>query len=198
MVSEDREYQLEAKGFQLVGEFMSNWAALEAEIDEGLGRISRMGPLVSLALRTQLSFRDKVDLFQHLTSNYTQNDTEKEIVKSFLKSIRNLSSTRNTIVHSVFWMDDNSSIIFSKSKMNEGNLKFQELTITESEFDDIFDTITQLIENVRSATDSAVRRRDETERESDFLVSFTLPVKEVNDAEKSGLGALFQLLTKSE
>jgi hypothetical protein len=95
-------------------------------------------------------------------------------------------------------MEENSSVVFSKSQMNEGNLKFRELSISETEFENLFEKIKSLKLSINTAAQSAAEYRASSENRSSSVVSFTLPVERIGDAQSSGLGALFQLFSRSD
>jgi hypothetical protein len=198
MASERRLNQLEEKCFQLVGEFMGQWALLESAIDDGISEISRMGAIENIALRTQLSFQNKIDLLQYLIVTFTQESKDKQERKDLCSRIRAISTIRNTIVHSLFWSNDDGSINFSKSQKSKGEFKIDKKVISEREFYDIFDQIDREIDLInRKSAESAIFRKT-LESELKPAWSFTIPVERMEDASQSGLGALLQFIAQSE
>jgi hypothetical protein len=182
----------------LVGEFLSQWALLESALDEGLSIISRMGAIETVALRTQLNFRNKIDLFQHLIVTLTDLDDEKQTRKGICDEVRRLSFIRNMIVHSLFSPEyspeGHIGVRFFKNQKSKDGFKVDEKVIYENEFYDIFGSIDTLIESIdsKSAESSGFRMMMAQERKR--LLSFTIPVDKMGDAGQSGLGALFQLI----
>jgi hypothetical protein len=198
MTKEHGEDQLDDKCFQLVGEFLSQWALLESALDEGLSIISRMELIETIALRTQLNFRNKIDLFQQLIVTLTDSDEEKQVRKGICENIRSLSSTRNMIVHSLFSAEYSSDgqigVRFFKSKKDKEGFKIDEKVIDEDNFYEIFDSIDNLIELVNTKSTEASGFRMMMAQENKRVLSFTIPVEKMGDAGQSGLGALFQLI----
>ena len=198
MVRKHSEDQLDHKCFQLVGEFLSQWALLESALDEGLSIISRMELIETIALRHQLNFSNKLDLFKHLIVTLTDSDQEKIIRRELCEEIRRVSFGRNMIVHSLFSPENSSGgdvgIRFFKNHKNKEGFTVEDKVIYESEFYEKFELIDDLIEKINSTSAESSGFRMKMAQEKKRILSFTIPVDKMGDFSQSGLGALFQLI----
>jgi hypothetical protein len=90
------------RAYRLVGKFMSDWAFLEYELNQGIRRLADLGTLETVAITANMQVRDKIHALKTLLNLFHPEDDAADI-DSLMTKIGNMAGDRNTLAHTMFY-----------------------------------------------------------------------------------------------
>jgi hypothetical protein len=124
---------------RLIGEFMFNWAALEAEMNRAVRSLFHLEYWEGMIITANIQLRDKAHIIKCAVEWYSGLHTKewREEAKALLKDILDMNSnSRNLVAHNQFFpAEDRDGIEFYKvtarDRLNVPSIQWREKDIAE-------------------------------------------------------------------
>jgi hypothetical protein len=175
----------EERCWRLVGKFMSYWAMLESELNEGVHTLCKLSGLEAYAVTSNMGVRDKIHTVRtmlHVWSSHHEEALASN--KALMNKIADRSSDRNLVAHTHF-VPHAKGVRFLEIRA-KGEIKVPKTVWPVAEFErrnnEMFSLKTQLRRAVREAI---ARRRKVEELPLNLFAAGLQPT--------TGLGALSAL-----
>ena len=149
------------RAFELVGQFMWNWAGLEERVNNGYRRLFRLTGVEGYMATANLTLRDKIHAIRTVVHWYCQRQGEWAVqADKDLRAIIDMSSERrNVAAHNRFLPHASGGVEFITIKA-KGKFSVPDVIWTPEDFEAIEDEIERLSKRVGSIVGHAVISRN--------------------------------------
>lgn len=147
------------QGFQLVGEFMFYWAALEQAVNRGLSTLLDLGNLEGAIVEANMQWRDKIHALRTCVNLWPFGSEEWGAnADKFLVKLGGMSGIRNIVAHTLFVPRKDGGVKFYVTQA-KGKLAWPELVWSTKQFQTHFRAMREATEELGYIIDCVASER---------------------------------------
>lgn len=125
---------IEVQAAFLIGNFLSHWSLLEAQINRALGEALGLSDLQRLIVTRNMQFRDKINALKACMSLMGGFDPATKITDACNQAAELANTSRNIVAHEIFWPTEDGAVEFGRIQA-KGELKFPSVKWTLADFE---------------------------------------------------------------
>lgn len=143
----------ETRAFALVGCFLAQWAIMESNIREAMGKALGLDQIQVAIINANIQLRDKIHIVRTAVDiSPIYPETEKERYKKVLMDISDYSHNRNMMAHGMFGPSTSSDGVEFFVTKAKGKLVFPDVNWSMSKFNEEYERIKDFADELRNLT----------------------------------------------